>query len=254
MNVYQYSEEEIERLNRQAFLGFQAEKHIYNKVIHPGMNIVDLGSGSGLFTKIMAENFKDSFFSGIENEESLLKIADQFKVDNLNFRRGNITLSNQMPDEEVNLFNLRFVAQHLSHIQLNNLFENMRNSLRQNGRAVVTDIDAGGLRMYPENRELTDTYIQALKYHSDLGGDRDVILKISDMAEESGFKVESVTPFNVNTNLIGNSSFFSLFFSFIPSILKSSLEMDRWENLQKWFESECSFAYCTYFSIVLIVS
>ncbi|MDZ7543682.1 methyltransferase domain-containing protein, partial [Clostridium perfringens] len=109
---------EIERLEKQAYLGYEKEIRMIKLMgIDGNSEILEVGSGPGFFTKILLDNFNECEITSLDNDDKFLEFAyNNLKTkygDRVTFVKDDITKTS-IPDNYYDCIIARFVFQHLS--------------------------------------------------------------------------------------------------------------------------------------------
>lgn len=110
---------EVNRLESQAKLGWQKEFRTLKWLgLKDGMKILDVGSGTGAYTKLLLENLPHTSITALEVDKRLLEISkDRLKgydVDRLKFKYGSI-MNSGLEENSYDFIVCRFIFQHLEN-------------------------------------------------------------------------------------------------------------------------------------------
>jgi ubiquinone/menaquinone biosynthesis C-methylase UbiE/GNAT superfamily N-acetyltransferase len=193
---------ELARLERQALLGRAIELyHLRRFGFQDGRTFLDLGSGPGLTSFMLARTFTDGQIIGIEPDPFLRARAQELAAhqglgDRCRFVEGKgETLP--LEDDSVDYCYARFVFQHLPDPGA--VLKELARVTRPGGAVVVMDVDDAGVVVYPEPAGLEDFQDRTAEAQARLGGDRHISRKLKALMLDAGLlapriEVAPVTP------------------------------------------------------------
>ncbi len=196
---------ELARLERQAQLGRAIELYHLRRIgFEDGRTFLDLGSGPGLTSFMLARTFTDGKVIGIEPDPFLRQRAEELAVrqglgDRCRFIEGKgETLP--LEDASVDYCYARFVFQHLPDPA--GVLKELARVTRPGGAVVIMDVDDAGVVVHPEPAGLEDFQDRTAEAQSRLGGDRHISRKLRALMLEAGLlapriEVAPVTPDDV---------------------------------------------------------
>jgi ubiquinone/menaquinone biosynthesis C-methylase UbiE/CRP-like cAMP-binding protein len=172
---------ELERLEAQARIGWGLELHWIRRAgFQDQSTILDLGSGPGVTSFMLARTFPRSRIIGVEPEDALRQRAEQRAKElgldeQCTFVKGT---GEQIPldTDSVDYAYARFLVQHLPDPVP--VFTEVKRVLRSGGVALVADVDDEGVVMFPEPPGLRDFQSRSAQAQRGLGGDRSVGRKL----------------------------------------------------------------------------
>jgi ubiquinone/menaquinone biosynthesis C-methylase UbiE len=155
-----------------------------------GERILDVGSGLGQFSRMMARKSKTTVLGIERSEEQIGEALRQAKKDReeelVEFRKGD---ARQLPlrEEEWRRFDVAYTRFVLEHVPdpLNVMKEIVR-AVRKGGRVVLADDDHDIFRLYPEISEFADLWSAYMQTYTALGNDPIVGRKLVSLLHESG--------------------------------------------------------------------
>lgn len=147
-----------------------------NQISNEITNVVDLGSGNGVYSKILGQYFTDKKFILVERNESLLeKSKDLFKgISNIQFLNQDITnMSDWMPSEK-SLIVLRLVCQHIGFNESIRIIQAAYEKIPTGSSILIIDTDDSNLSISPKFEQFD--YLLKVKQDNQLkrGGDRHI--------------------------------------------------------------------------------
>ncbi len=196
---------ELARLERQAQLGRAIELYHLRRVgFQDGRVFLDLGSGPGITSFMLARTFTDGRIIGIEPDPFLRQRAEELAAhqglgDRCSFVEGRGE-SLPLDDESVDFCYARFVFQHLPNPDA--VLKELARVTRPGGAVVIVDVDDAGVVVYPEPEGLEDFQDRTAEAQVRLGGDRHISRKLRELMFEAGLRaprveVAPVTPDDV---------------------------------------------------------
>ena len=150
--------------------------------------ILDLGSGLGQFTRMMARAVPDGHVVGIENSDEQLATARRLAADDgeatlAEFRAGD-ALNLEIEWEMFDVAHTRFLLEHVPDPL--RVVTSMVRAVRPGGRVVLADDDHGVLRLWPEPpgwMRLWDAYMRA---YERIGNDPYVGRRLVQLLHDAG--------------------------------------------------------------------
>jgi ubiquinone/menaquinone biosynthesis C-methylase UbiE len=182
---------ELERLEKQAAIAQQLEAVWFKRVgCSDGARILDLGSGPGVTTTLLARTFPASTVVGVEPDGRLRRRAGS--------RAEQLGLANRctfvegtgeaipLEDASMDFAYARFLAQHLNE-PARTLAE-LRRVVAPGGTAALLDVDDAGVVIHPEPLGLAEFQARVARAQQELGGDRHVGRKLVAYLADAGFE------------------------------------------------------------------
>ncbi|MBE6053151.1 MAG: class I SAM-dependent methyltransferase [Clostridium sartagoforme] len=203
-------QKEMKRLEKQAKLGADREiKMLRNMGVNDDSLILEVGSGPGFYSKILLENFSSSEIIALDNDENLLKFANDMLQKDYNERVTFVNddiMNSSMPDDYFDIIIARFVFQHLNN-PIDALKEIYR-ILKPGGKVIIIDIDSElwGLT-YPNNDLIKNLNLSLAKYQSSKSGNRDIgrtLLTLLRLLKFQNINIESVIN---HSDILGKENF-----------------------------------------------
>ena len=196
---------ELARLERQAQLGRAIELyHLRRLGFQDGRTILDLGSGPGITSFMLARTFTDGRIIGIEPDPFLRRRAEELAAhqglgERCSFIEGR---GEALPleDDSVDYCYARFVFQHLPDPAA--VLKELARVTRPGGAVVIMDVDDAGVVVHPEPKGLEDFQDRTADAQARLGGDRHISRKLRSLMLDAGLlaprvDVAPVTPDDV---------------------------------------------------------
>ncbi len=184
-------EQELQRLERQAEIGWALEHYWLKKLGFKGEGtVLDLGSGPGVIATLMARAYPRCQVVGVEPEDALreraaARAADRDLADRCTFMSGT---GEALPlgDRSVDACYCRFLFQHLADPAA--VMAELLRVLKPGGTVVTVDVDDEAVVVHPEPDGLRDLQARAAEAQARLGGDRHVGRKLVDLLQAAGFE------------------------------------------------------------------
>ncbi|HEX7072273.1 MAG TPA: methyltransferase domain-containing protein [Rhodothermales bacterium] len=167
------------------------ERSLAQMVPRPGERILDMGSGLGQFTRMMARTAGRGRVLGIErSEEQIAEALRQARADGeedlVEFRRGNV-YDPPLDDSEWGTFDLahaRFVLEHVPEPL--RVVQTMVRAVRAGGRIVLEDDDHDLLRLYPDCPGFAELWTAYTRSFDRLGNDPFVGRRLVSLLHRAG--------------------------------------------------------------------
>ena len=151
--------------------------------------IVDLGSGSGATTTMLADRFPKAQVIGIEADDALRAQAEELAADlGMSDRcRFLAAAPDSVPlaDGVVDACYARMLMQHTAKGDA--VIAEARRLLRADGLLVVVDVDEGGVVLHPEPDGLDEFVARSWSAQATLGGDRRIGRRLPGMLRAASF-------------------------------------------------------------------
>lgn len=223
-------EGEFKRLLTQATIGEDIEFAVLNSIgLRDGAKVLDLGSGPGVTSFLVAKRLPQATVIGVEPEDLLRKkaetlVADQGFAERCRFLKGT---GDRIPldDGMVDFSYARLLFQHLPN-PLEVLGE-MRRVTRQGGIVVVLDVDDRTNIVHPAPAGLEDLENRIASAQSAAGGDRHVGRKLLGYMTEAGLQDIGIETIPISASALGREAFFSIVFSFKRQVLERAGKLDE---------------------------
>jgi ubiquinone/menaquinone biosynthesis C-methylase UbiE len=196
--------------------------------LRDGDQVLDLGSGPGITSLMLARHFPNSRIIGVEPETRLRIRADALareqKLDRFEFMEGTAQ-DIPLPDNAVDFCYARLLFQHIPD-PLACLSE-MKRVTRSNGVACVLDVDDGTIFIHPHSPEWARIEDRVARAQARFGGDRHVGRKLLGYMQEAGFAEVRVNIVPVTTQMLGGDTFFDIVFGFKQQHLTRANDWDE---------------------------
>lgn len=160
--------------------------------LQPGEKVLDLGSGLGQFTRLMARSVGDAgYVVGVERDRDQIRQAQRLAGNSgestlVAFREGD-ALEPPLSESEWGSFDIahaRFLLEHAPHPAL--IIAPMVRALRPGGRVIVIDDDHGDFRPWPEPLGFTALWQAYVRSYERLGNDPYVGRKLVSLLQDAG--------------------------------------------------------------------
>ncbi|MBT8342657.1 MAG: GNAT family N-acetyltransferase [Desulfatitalea sp.] len=253
--------EEFKRLITQASVGEDMEFDVLNRIgLVDGATFLDLGSGPGVTSLLVARRLPGTTIIGVEPEDLLRTkskalIESQGFSDRCRFLKGTgsrIPLAGNTSDFSY----ARFLFQHLPN-PLEVLGE-MQRVTRSGGLVVVLDVDDRTNIVYPEppGIQIMEERIAAVQVAA--GGDRHVGRKLNSYMHKIGLQDTGVEFIPISAPILGRETFFSIVYSFKRQILERAGLYDEtaaafFSELDDLIRKPTTFAMTTVFAAYGVV-
>lgn len=147
-----------------------------NKISNEITTVVDLGSGNGVYSKILSQYFTEKKFILVERNESLLeKSKDLFKgISNIEFLKQDIIKMSDWVPSEKSLIVLRLVCQHIGFNESIRIIHAAYEKIPTGSSILIIDTDDSNLSVSPKFEQFD--YLLKVKQDNQLkrGGDRHI--------------------------------------------------------------------------------
>lgn len=246
-------EGEFKRLITQATIGEDIEFAVLGSVgLRDGATVLDLGSGPGVTTLLVAKRLPRAMVIGVEPEDLLrakaeMLIAGQGFADRCRFLKGT---GGRIPLEDgaVDFSYARLLFQHLPN-PLEVLGE-MRRVTRRDGIVVVLDVDDRTNIVHPAPAELLSLEVRIAAAQAAAGGDRHVGRKLLGYMQATGLQEIGIEPIPITAAAIGRDVYFSIVYSFKRQVLERAGDLDErtallFRDLEELIRMPTTFAVTT---------
>jgi ubiquinone/menaquinone biosynthesis C-methylase UbiE len=229
-NTFENQDEELKRLVLQASIIESLEVSLLKRAgLKNGQTILDVGSGPGTISTMLAKSFPDSMVVGVEPEEALIKKATEFtKAQKLNnqcsYTKG---LADKIPAND-NTFDFAYVRLLLQHIESpSSIFMELQRVVKPGGIVCVLDVDDGMLNFHPEIPEWKTVEKLCRKSQASYGGDRRIGRKLYSLMNDANFHNVKTQLLSVSMQDLGRENFFEILFGFKKELL---IRIDQWNE------------------------
>jgi ubiquinone/menaquinone biosynthesis C-methylase UbiE len=159
--------------------------------LHPGMDVLDVGCGTGAVTRILAERVSPGKVIGIDlSEERLsvaMEIAKEQGVSNVEYIQADVR-DLDPKDKTFDLAYSRFLFQYLPEEDAMDTLTGMKRLARPGGTTTVADLDGNHLYRYPPDVEWEQILERLLNELEKTGFDAFVGRKLYSMFRKAGFQ------------------------------------------------------------------
>lgn len=230
ISTLENSEAELERLEKQAAMGEELEAVWFKRVgFRDGSTILDLGSGPGITTCLLARVFPGARVLGVEPDARLREVASQ-RARDLGYNERCTFLEGSgealpLADDSVDFVYARFLFQHLS--RPSRVTAEAARVVRSGGVISVMDVDDGGVVIHPEPPGFRDFQARVLQSQSLMGGDRTVGRKLLGLLEGAGFQEARTEVVPLSSHVIPARDLLDIAFGFKSQTLKRA---GHWED------------------------
>ncbi len=216
---------ELVRLERQAQLGRAMELYHLRKIgFQDGRTYLDLGSGPGLTSFMLARTFPGSRIIGVEPDPYLRNRAVELAMhqglgDRCSFIEGKgETLP--LEDNSVDYCYARFVFQHLPETDA--VLKELARVTRPDGAVVVADVDDGGIVVHPEPADFEDFQDRTAEAQGRMGGDRHISRKLRQKMLAAGLTATRVDVAMMTPDEVPFAALVDAMFNFKEQTLRRS--------------------------------
>jgi ubiquinone/menaquinone biosynthesis C-methylase UbiE/GNAT superfamily N-acetyltransferase len=216
-------EGELKRLITQATIGEAMEFTALDNVgLRDGKRILDLGSGPGITSHLMARHLPSATIIGVEPEDMLRHQAETLaETQGLGgrclFLKG---VGHQIPlaDNYVDFAYARLLFQHLP-IPLD-VLEEMKRVVNQGGTIVILDVDDRTNIIHPAPDGWAEMETRISNAQKAGGGDRHIGRKLHGYMHAVGLQDVGVQPIPITAPALGRDTFFSIVYGFKRQVLQ----------------------------------
>lgn len=207
-------EREQDRLHYQGNSLLDIETNIWhNAGLQDGMQVIDLGCGTGAACLAIASKFPNAHIWGIDCSHHLLNTARQLQqereLNNLEFIQGDAYALN-LPNASIDFVYGRLLFQHLAE-PIKALKEISR-VLKPGGKVCLVDVADNWFALNPEPPVFSALRECICAIQASLGGDCQIGYKLGNYLSEAGFKqIETRVEVVTSDRLGGIEQFLELF-------------------------------------------
>jgi ubiquinone/menaquinone biosynthesis C-methylase UbiE/CRP-like cAMP-binding protein/GNAT superfamily N-acetyltransferase len=248
-------DEELKRLIKQATIGEAMEFAALNRVgLRDGIRILDLGSGPGFTTLLMARHLPSATIIGVEPED-LLRSEAEALIENQGFGGRCRFLKGTgshipLADGYVDFAYARLLFQHLPRPL--EVLEEMRRVTRRGGIIVVLDVDDRTNIVHPPPEGLEEMETRIAEAQAACGGDRHIGRKLHGYLHETGLEHIAVEAVPITAEALGREAFFSIVYGFKRQVLNRVDGLDEsasafFHALENLIRKPTTFAMTTVF-------
>ena len=196
---------ELKRLKQQArIVSDQDQEILYRAGLVPGMQVLDVGCGSGCVTQTIATLIGEGSVTGVDSNRLLLQEARRSlahtSLSNVTFVEADV-YDLALPDESYDFVYARLLFQHLRDPK--KALQSLRRVLKPGGTVCIMDVDNGWLTFYPEPVLFESFMTRAAAGQQQRGGDRHVGRKLGAYLLHSGFHHINVNILSITSQEIG---------------------------------------------------
>jgi CRP-like cAMP-binding protein/SAM-dependent methyltransferase len=215
-------EQEIRRLSQQATVVASLEfPALVAAGLRDGLEVLDLGSGPGVFSVALTRRYPGCSVVGVEPEPALrqtaLALAErQGVVERCRFVEGT---AQRIPldDDSVDFSYARLLFQHLDDPAA--ALAELRRVTRPGGIVCVMDADDGSILIHPPVPRWGELEQAIREVQASMGGDRLVGRKLRGLLAQAGLEGAMVQQLHVTPQSIGAAAFFEIGFGFKQELL-----------------------------------
>ncbi len=216
-------ERELKRLQNQASMGREIELHWLQKIgCKDNSTFLDLGSGSGSTSLMLAKTYTNSQFIGVEPDHMLRDKAIQAAAEHTLSERCTFIKGRgediPLEDNHVDYSIARFVFQHAPNPL--GILKELKRVTRPGGIVIILDVDDEGVIVHPEPKNFRDFQLRTAKAQASLGGDRYVGRKLGDYMTRTGLTAVTIEAIPVTSREIPMDALVDAAFSFKEQTLK----------------------------------
>ena len=159
--------------------------------LHPGMDVLDVGCGTGAVTRILAERVSPGRVVGLDLSDERLSVARQIAkeqgISNVDYIRAEVR-DLDPKDKKFDLVYSRFLFQYLPEEAAMDTLGGMKRLVLPSGAVTVADLDGNHLYRYPLDLEWEQILQSLLNELEKTGFDAFVGRKLYSMFRKAGFQ------------------------------------------------------------------
>lgn len=224
---YKWAEfsDEIQRLENQA-KGFEGilNKELEILKLTPNMKILDAGCGTGPVTRTMAKLIAPGNAYGMDPIplyiDSAKKLAENEGIRNTRFELGNIQ-DMKYEDDFFDLTYCRLVMMHVNDTVKS--ASEMARVTKKGGIVAVSDMDDGGIMVFPPCPTFTNVMTKFLQWRKEEGENRNIGRELYSILSSAGLSDIKIYPFPIHANQ-GNPLAFNSLMSVVLELGRNSRE------------------------------
>lgn len=248
-------EGELKRLIMQATIGEEIEFAVLDSIgLRDGTTVLDLGSGPGVTSLLLAKRLPSAVVFGVEPEDDLRTTAEMLTAsqgvgDRCRFIKGT---GDRIPLDEntVDFSYARLLFQHLPNPR--EVLREMRRVTRPGGTVIVFDVDDRTNIVHPAPEGLEGLEQRIAAAQAAAGGDRHVGRKLFGYLHATGLRDVTVEHVPITAEALGRQAFFSIVYSFKRQVLERAGECDAqaaaiFQELEELVNKPTTFAMTTVF-------
>ncbi len=248
-------EGEFKRLITQATIGEDIEFSVLENLgLCNGDRVLDLGSGPGVTSLLIAKRYPSSVISGVEPDDQLREeanslISSQGLTQNCHFIKGT---GDRIPLETgtIDFSYARLLFQHLPNPQ--DVLLEMKRVTRPNGIVVVLDVDDISNIIYPAPPGIKGLEKSIAEAQARAGGDRYIGRKLHGYMHTIGLVDVAVEHIPITANALGREVFFAIVYSFKRQVLERDGKLNEqssriFKELENYILRPSTFAMTTVF-------
>ena len=196
---------EINRLEMQAKLGWKKEFRTLKWLgLRDGMKILDVGSGTGVYSELLLDNLPNSNITDLEVDKNMLSIAKErlkkYLEGRINFKYGSI-LDSGLSENTYDFIICRFVFQHLE-----NPFEAAKEVyrlLKPGGIVVIIDSDRGLYGVSDPDMLFKSGRGYISQIEKRVGWNREIGRKLVKILKYQGFEKLDFEAVTIHSDIVG---------------------------------------------------
>ena len=172
-----YQKQELNRLKHKTSILHTIDQAAWKQAgLRAGMNVLDIGCGTGTVTQLLAAAVYPGQVLGIDNSHQMITCAwETIASANTFFEIGN-AYDLQKSENQFDMVHARFLFQHL--VDPLAALQQIHRVLKPGGTLCVVDVDDTWFTLYPEPSSFEEFRAQILSIQREKGGDPNVGRKL----------------------------------------------------------------------------
>ena len=202
--------QEIERLRKQAYLGYEKEIRMLKLLgFEDKGSVLEIGSGPGFYTSILLDNFKKVEITALDYDMEFLKYANE-KLDKkyrnrITYVKDDVTKLS-LPNNRYDFVIARFVFQHLEN-PFKAISEIYR-VLKPGGKVFIIDVDKDLWgTTFPKNNTIHEINNMVSKLQGNLKGNREIGSILTSILKKNKFKNLDIEAVINHSDILGKENF-----------------------------------------------
>jgi len=216
---------ELERLEKQAAIGQQLEAVWFKRLGFRDSGVfLDVGSGPGVTSCLLARTFPESRVFGVEPDRRLRRRAKSRAVqlgmgERCRFVEG-FGHSIPLDDDSIDFAYARFLFQHLPDPEAT--LAELHRVVRPGGVVAMVDVDDEAVLIHPRPAGLGDFGRRVVEAQGALGGDRYIGRKLVGYLERAGFESARTEVVPLSSHAIPVGELLDIAFGFKTQLLRKA--------------------------------
>lgn len=206
---------EKERLKEQAETLFGCDLEVLNKIIPNYSNVVDLGTGNGVYLNCLSDYFRLESYTGVDRNTDLLKSCIEFNVNkNIDYIESDIIDLNYLRSKistENTLFTLRFVLQHMNNVEISKFLKSFKINFPESTLLII-DIHSDSISVEPIEDSIIEINKKTNIFQARRGGNRNIVKTLPKYLVDNGYQVINIYENNLDSSKLGKENFAKVFF------------------------------------------